>query len=175
MRGVLCDDPAVAAIVTGAGESFAVLCFRDEGHWQVELLPERLTQDLDGVLAVVAGQPSEVPPLVLVDVGDDFFVAARSVGGQSRLLLSDVTAAAVDGLARQVCNRLEVDVPEEDELDDVEPVGDLDLFGDLGMDGIEVGLLLDDIDAYADEQLLALAERLGFGEAFTRVVDVTVR
>jgi putative tRNA adenosine deaminase-associated protein len=165
----------MASVVTGEGESFAVVCHREEGLWQVELLPERLTEDVDGLLAAVSGQPSEVPAIVLVDIGDDFFVAARNVGGRRMLLLSDVTAAAVDPLARQVCEELDVDIPEDDDMAEVWPAGDLDLFTDLGMGSMEVGALLSDLDAYADEQLLALARRLGFGEAFGRVVDVAVR
>ncbi len=161
--------------MTGDNESFAVVCYREEGSWQVELLPERLTEDVDGLLATVAGQPSDVPAIVLVDIGDDFFVAARNVGGRRMLLLSDVTAAAVDPLARQVCERLDLEIPDDDEMEEVWPAGDLDLFGDLGMSAMEVGALLSDLDAYADEQLLALARRLGFGAAFTRVVDVVVR
>ena len=60
-------------------------------------------------------------------------------------------------------------------MDDIWPAGDLDIFDDLGMSSMEVGALLSDLDAYADEQLLALARRLGFGEAFTHVVDVAAR
>ncbi len=161
--------------MTGEDESFAIVCYRDDGLWQVEILPERLTEDVQGLLAAVSAQPSEVPAIVLVDVGDDFFVAARNVGGRRMLLLSDVTAAAVDPLARQVCETLDLDIPDDDEMDDVWPAGDLDLFADLGMGSMEVGALLSDLDAYADEQLLALARRLGFGEAFSRVVDVLVR
>jgi putative tRNA adenosine deaminase-associated protein len=171
----VCDDPPVPAVVTGEDESFAVVCYRDEGRWQVELLPERLTEDVRGLLATVAGQVSEVPAIVLVDIGDDFFVAARNLGGCEMLLLSDVTAAAVDPLARQVLEHLDLDIPDDDEMDDVWPAGDLDLFADLGVDAMEVGALLSDLDAYADEQLLALARRLGFGDAFTRVVDVVLR
>lgn len=163
------------AITTGEGESFAVVCYVEDGLWQAELLPERLTDDVDGILAAVKGQPSEVPALVLVDIGDDFFVAARSIGGGDKVLLSDVTAAAVDPLARQVCDLLGLDVPDEDEMDDVWPAGDLDMFDDLGMSSMEVGALLSDLDAYADEQLLALARRLGFAAAFSSVVDVLMR
>jgi putative tRNA adenosine deaminase-associated protein len=162
-------------VVTGEGESFAVVCFRDEGRWQVEVLPERLTEDVDGLLAAVRGQPSEVPAIVFADIGDDFFVVVRHRGGSDSLLLSDVTAAAADELARQVCDRLDVDVPGDDDMEDVWPVGDLDMFDDLGMSAMEVGALLADLDAYADEQLLALTRRLGFSDAFTRTVDVVMR
>lgn len=163
------------AITTGEGESFALVCYVEDGRWQVELLPDRLTEDVDAILAAVRGQPSDVPAIVLVDIGDDFFVAARTIGSQEKLLLSDVTAAAVDPLARQICDLLDLDVPDDDEMDDVWPAGDLDLFVDLGMTAMEVGALLSDLDAYADEQLLALARRLGFGDAFSRAVDVVLR
>jgi len=169
------EHAEVSGIVTGEGEDFAVVCFVDEGRWQVELLPTRLAADVDGLLATVRGQPSEVPAIVMVDIGDDFFVVVRAPGGREQILLSDVTAAAVDDLARQVCDRLEVDIPGDDDMDDVWPVGDLDVFSDLGMSPMEVGALLSDLDAYADEQLLAVARRLGFGDAFARVVDVVLR
>jgi putative tRNA adenosine deaminase-associated protein len=165
----------VPSVVTGEGESFAVVCFPDEGRWTVELLPERLTEDVDALLAAARGQPGDVPAIVLADIGDDFFVVARSRGGQDELLLSDVTAGAADDLARQVCERLGIDVPGDEDMEDVWPVGELDIFDDLGMSAMEMGALLSDLDAYADEQLLALARRLGFGEAFTNTVDVDVR
>ncbi|MHB8340894.1 MAG: tRNA adenosine deaminase-associated protein [Mycobacteriales bacterium] len=150
--------------------SFVVVVFSEAGQWQAELLPQRLTGDLAGLLAVLRQQPSEGGAIGLVDIGDDFFVAARVQAGGERLLLSDVTAAADWDLARQVCERLGVDVPEGDELDEVMPVGDLALFHDLGVDERELGTLLSDVDAYADEQLLALAHRLGFAGAYERVV-----
>lgn len=150
--------------------SFVVVVFAEAGQWQAELLPERLAGDLAGLLAVLRQQPSEGGAIGLVDVGDDFFVAARVVAGGERLLLSDVTAAADWDLARQVCERLGVDVPDGDELDEVMPVGDLALFHDLGVDERELETLLSDLDAYADEQLLTLAHRLGFGSVYERAV-----
>lgn len=173
-----CQHPAVDhTLTTGDGESFVVMLFREAGTWQAEILPERLTEDVDGLLAALRQQPSDVPAIGLIDIGDDFFVCARAAtgGGSDRLLLSDVTAAAVDELAAQVCERLGVDPPADDEMDDAWPVGDLDVFADLGMEESEMAALLSDLSAYADEQLLALSRRLGFAHAFARVVDVAVR
>ena len=68
-------------------------------------------------------------------------------------------------------DHLEIDVPEDDELDEVYPACDLDIFGDLGVDAMELGAILSDLDAYADEMLSALTRRLGFVERYERVVD----
>ena len=87
------------------------------------------------------------------------------------MLLSDVTAGVASDLAAAVLDELELPVPEEDELDDVWPAGELSLFADLGMDEMELGSVLADTDAYADEMLLVIARRLGFVEPWRDVVE----
>ena len=69
---------------------------------------------------------------------------------------------------------LGLDVPADDELNEVWPVGDLGVFDDLGLEATEMGAVLSDVDAYADEMLSTLARRLGFADAFERVVDAFV-
>jgi putative tRNA adenosine deaminase-associated protein len=156
-------------------EGFAVVVYREDGSWQVGVLPERLTEDLDGLIAALRQQPGEGGAIGLVDIADEFFVAIRVTGERIRLVLSDVTAAVAWDLAAQVVERLGVSVPAEDELDDVWPAGDLSIFGDLGMDEMELGAVLADVDAYADEMLLAIAARLGFAESLERALDAAVR
>ncbi len=87
------------------------------------------------------------------------------------MLLSDVTAAVAWDLAAQVVDWLGVDRPGEDDLNDVWPAGDMSIFVDLGLDEMEVGMMLSDLDAYADETLLLLARRLGFADQYERVVE----
>ena len=158
----------------GSNEAYAVVVFRQEGSWQIGVLPEVLTGDLDGLVAAVRQQPGENGSFALVDVADEFFVVVRVQMGRVRLLLSDVTAAVAWELAAQVLDHLELDVPGDDELDDVWPVGDLGVFDDTGLDEMELGAILSDVDAYADEMLSALARRLGFGDEYERVVDALV-
>lgn len=155
-------------------DAYAVVVFREDGRWQAGVLPEVLTGDLDGLIAAVRQQPGENGSFALVDVADEFFVVVRVQLGRVRLLLSDVTAAVDWELAAQVLDALELDPPGEDDLDEVWPVGDLGVFEDLGLDEMELGAILSDVDAYADEMLSALARRLGFADAYERVVDALV-
>ncbi len=154
-----------------APEACAVLACRDEGRWQVEPLPEVLAGDLVGLIAAVRQQPGASGAVALVDVADEFFVVVRVQQGRVRLLLSDVTASAEWDLAEQVMDHLDIDVPEGEELDEVWPAGDLDVFDDLGLDAMELGVILSDLDAYASEMLSAVTRRLGFAEPYERVVD----
>jgi putative tRNA adenosine deaminase-associated protein len=151
---------------------FAVVVSRVEGLWEAELLPERLVEDFPGLLAALRQQvPGDGGVIGLVNVADEFFVAVRVVGQETRVLLSDVTAAVAWDLAAEVVDWLGIERPGDDDLDDVWPAGDLSIFSDLGLDEMELGALLSDLDAYADETLLLLARRLGFADAYERVVE----
>jgi putative tRNA adenosine deaminase-associated protein len=152
-------------------DSLAVVLYREDGHWQSGVLPGRVTDDLDGLIAVLRQQPGENGAIALVNVADEFFVAVRVRGDEVRLLLSDVTAAVAWDLARQVVERLGIGTPGDDDLEEVWPAGDLTIFADQGLDELELGAVLADLDAYADEMLLTLARRLGCAEVYDRAVE----
>jgi putative tRNA adenosine deaminase-associated protein len=152
-------------------DGFALMILRVEDQWQVSPLPEAVAEDLDGLVGALQRQSRHQTPIVLVDVEDEFFVAVRLDGdGEPRALLSDVTAAADYDLAADVLDLLGEDTPED--LEEVWPAGDLDLFADLGLPELELGAILDDLDLYADEMLLAIARRLGFADQLAATVDM---
>lgn len=157
-----------------ASEAYAVVVFRADARWQLDVLPEAAARDLAALVEAVRQQPGENGAFALVNVADEFFVVVRAQPGRVRVLLSDVTASVAWDLAAQVVEHLELDVPGEDDLDDVWPVGDLGVFDDLGLDEMEMGAVLSDTEAYADEMLSSLARRLGFSEPYERVVDAVV-
>ncbi|MDQ1732260.1 MAG: hypothetical protein QOK10_2419 [Pseudonocardiales bacterium] len=149
-----------------AQRGFAVAAFRDGGLWRCEALPPSVLDDLGVLLSALRGQPPEGGPFVVASVDDEFFLLARSHGGRIDLLLSDLTAAVEFPLAAQVLDRLGEDPPEEDELDEVWPIGELDLFADLEVGEEEMESILDDLDAYPDEMLDTIIERIGLEEQF---------
>ncbi len=159
-----------------AQNGFVLAIVRDEARWRVDRLPDGLQADLDGIIRVLTQQVAEGGAMGLVNVADEFFVAIRVVPGREvRLLLSDITAAVEWDLARQVLDRLGEEPPEEDELEEVWPTGDLGIFADLGLSEMELATILDDLDLYADEMLLDIARRVGFAEPYELAVDATVR
>ena len=159
-----------------AEDGFAVAVYRDGGRWDCALLPPAVLDDLDSCLAALRQQPQEGGPLALLDVADEFFVALRLGPRGVRVLLSDVTAAEEWDLARQALDLIEAGGPESDipaDPEEVWPVGDLGIFRDLGLDERGLGLILDDVDLWADEMLTRVADRIGMGAAFARVLDTT--
>lgn len=152
-------------------EAYAVVCFRTDGRWEVDMLPDTFAEDLSALIIAVGQQSGDNGAFALVDVADEFFIVVRVCDGRTRVLLSDATAATEWELAAQVLDHLELDVPADDGRGEVWPAGDLGVFDDLGLAETEMGAILADDDAYADEMLSALARRLGFADRFERVVD----
>jgi putative tRNA adenosine deaminase-associated protein len=158
-----------------AEDGFAVAVYREGDRWDCALLPPAVLAGVDACIAALRQQPHEGGPLALVDVADEFFVALRlAPSGAVRVLLSDVTAAEEWHLARQALDLIGDAGQEPDPAADPEevwPAGDLGIFRDLGLDERELGVILDDVDLWADEMLSAVADRIGIGEPFARLLD----
>jgi putative tRNA adenosine deaminase-associated protein len=151
-------------------DDVAAIVYREDDTWDVDLLPTALTEDLAGLMHALRQQPSIGGTIGLSAVGDDFFVAIRLVGGEVSVFLSDLTAAVDWPLARQVLDYLELVIPEDEDLDQVLPAGDLSIFADLGLDEMDLGMIAGDLDLFPDEALAIIARKLGFGHALERVL-----
>lgn len=148
---------------------FAVVAYRDEGLWQVQLLPSGSADDIDTLVTALRPWPSDTGAIGLVSVDDDFFVIARVMGVRTQLLLSDVTAATEWELASGVIDLL--DLPEPDDDEDPQPAGDLGLLADLGVSAMDMGVLCDDEDLYPEDVLADVARQIGFESQFQAAVD----
>jgi putative tRNA adenosine deaminase-associated protein len=157
--------------VTMTTPGFALAALREAGQWRVEPLPPAVLNDLGVLLQALRAQAPEGGPFVLASVDEEFFVIARQEGQRIQLLLSDLTASVEYPLAEQVLNRLGEEPPEDDELDEVWPVGDLDMFSDLDLSEEEMEQILDDMDAYPDEMLDTIVDRIGLSEPYQRALE----
>ena len=150
---------------------YAVAAHRDSGQWRVEPLPPTVLADLGVLLQALRSQPPEGGPFVVASVDDEFFLIARQEGARISMLLSDMTASVEYPLAEQALSRLGEDPPEDDELDEVFPVGDLDLFTDLDLPEDEMEQILDDLDAYPEDLLESIVNRLGLSDEFANATE----
>ena len=155
-------------------DDVAVVVYREDDAWEVDLLPPALTEDLAGLIQVLRQQPSIGGTIGLAAVEDDFFLAVRVVGGQPSVFLSDLTAAVDWPLARQVMAYLGLEVPEDEDLDQVLPAGDLSIFADLGLDEMDLGMIAGNLDLFPDEALAIIARKLGFGQAYERALTLAL-
>ena len=154
---------------------FAVIVFREEDHWEADALPAVVTVDLDDFVQALRRQPSIGGTIGFAGVDDFFFVAVRVLGDDVSLFLSDLTAAVDYPLARQMLEALDIPVPSDgEELDQVLPAGDMSIFADLGLDEMELGAISADLDLYPEDAVAHIAERLRFGDAVERALDIAL-
>ena len=150
---------------------FALAAFREEGRWTVAELAHDLLDDVETVAHALRRFPGDGGAVAMIAIDEDFFLIVRVAGPTTRVLLSDITAADEWELASSAVDFLHLPQPEDE--DDQVPAGDLDLLGDLGMNAMDLAVLLDDVDLYPDEMLSDIARRLGFGELFDDAVGLT--
>lgn len=150
------------------GVDFALVAYREENVWRVEEIREDRLHDLDSLTAELRRWPGDFGSLGMVSIDEDFFVLVRVAGQQTRVLLSDVTAATEWPLARSVVE--ELDLPMPDDEDEQLPAGDLAIVADLGIPAMDMGALLDDYELYPDELLGEVAHKLGFGSLYDEAV-----
>ncbi|HNM97096.1 MAG TPA: tRNA adenosine deaminase-associated protein [Marmoricola sp.] len=148
---------------------FAIAAYREEGIWQLQELDHDKTETVDTIARELRRYPGDNGAIGLISVDEDFFVIVRARGAHVNVLLSDASAATDWAIARSVTDF--VGVPVEDD-DEPAPAGDLDIFADVGIPAIDMGLMLDDVDLYPDEQLSDIANRLGFGARFDELVGL---
>lgn len=150
---------------------FALAAYREEGVWQIQEIVDTMLTDIETLAQGLRRLPGDGGAVGLIAIDEDFFVLVRVAGPRTQVLLSDVTAADEWELARSAVEFLKVPLPEDD--DEQVPAGDLDIFGDLGMPAMDMGVLIDDFELYPDEMLSDIARRLGFGPQFDDIVGLT--
>ncbi len=156
------DEPLINDV------DIAVAAWHEDGRWSLALLPD--AQDLPQVIDRLKAQQTNGGALALLAIDEEFFIIIRVLGSHIKLFLSDITCAVDYDIAAELIEICDLDMPDED--DEPFPAGDLDIISDLGVHRMELSTLCDDADLFPDEQLEAIASRLGFGEEFAHLLEL---
>ena len=147
----------------------ALLAWRDDGIWRINELDLNATSDIGLALDALRAKQVNGGCLALLAIDDSFFIIIRQIGMKMQMVLSDVMAALDYEIAAEVLELLDIELPAEDDAD--EPAGDLNLLEDLGIDAMELQAICDDDEMFPDEQLEAIARRIGCGDEFLEVLE----
>ena len=146
----------------------AVAAWHEDGRWSLALLPD--AQDLPQIIERLKSQQTNGGALALLAIDEEFFILIRVLGAHISLFLSDATAALDYEVAEELLAFADIPLPEDDE--ESSPIGQLDILADLGMNSMEISALCDDAELFPDEQLEAIANRLGFGDQFAELLEL---
>lgn len=153
-------------------DGFGVAVVRENGAWRCSAMSPRVLTSLAAAETELRELRSAGAVFGLLDIDDEFFLIVRPGPSGTRLLLSDATAALDYDIAAEALEKLDADISPED-LEDAEPFeeGDLGLLADIGLPEAVLGVILDETDLYADEQLGRIAREMGFAEEYSAVLD----
>jgi len=153
-------------------DGFGVAVVRENGTWRCSALSRKVLTSLSAAETELRELRSAGAVFGLLDIDDEFFLIVRPAPAGTRLLLSDATAALDYDIAAEALETLDADISAED-LEDAEPFeeGDLGLLADIGLPDAVLGVILDETDLYADEQLGRIAREMGFAEELSAVLD----
>jgi len=153
-------------------DGFAVAVVREDGKWRCAPMRAAVLNSLTAAETELRELRSAGAVFGLLDVDDEFFVIVRPAPAGTRLLLSDATAALDYDIAAEVLEKLDADISAED-LDDADPFeeGDLGVLSDIGLPEAVLGVILDETDLYADEQLGRIAREMGFADELSAVLE----
>jgi putative tRNA adenosine deaminase-associated protein len=146
---------------------FGCIAWHEDGRWDASLLNS--TRDIGLIIDALKSQQTNGGAIALIAIEDEFVIIARALGDQMRMMISDITYALDYEVAAELVEVLDLEYPQEE--DESQPGGDIDLLSDLGVGEMELLAILDDTELYPDEQLEAIANRLGFGEQFNQVIE----
>ena len=147
---------------------FGCIAWHEDGRWDASLLNS--TRDIGLIIDALRSQQTNGGAIALIAIEDEFVIIARVLGDQMRMMISDITYALDYEVAAELVEVLDLEFPQEE--DESQPGGDIDLLSDLGVGEMELLAILDDTELYPDEQLEAIANRLGFGEQFNQVIEI---
>ena len=147
---------------------FGIIAWREDGTWSVAQLTD--TDELGLIMDQLIERSRQYGgAIALVSVAEDFFIVAREIGTEMKMMISDATFALENDLAVDLLEMLDLPFPEED--DDSQPGGDVDLLADLGINDMELEAIAADTELFPDEAIEAIANRLGFGSEFTDLYE----
>jgi putative tRNA adenosine deaminase-associated protein len=148
-------------------QDFAIEAWHEDGRWSVASLPD--PDDLTHIIDRLKKQQTNGGAVALISIDDEFFMAIRVLGTHVKFFISDITCAIDYEVAAEFLDLADIDQPEED--DEPLPAGDLDIFSDLGLQSMELSTICDDADLFPDEQIEAIASRLGFGDDLAELLE----
>lgn len=148
---------------------FALAAYREEGAWVVASLPAQATASMETLLASLRRLPGEAGVLGMVSVDEEFFLVVRTTPAGVRVFINDGFALLDWPLAAEGADAIGLEW-DEDDLEEFEPVGNISILADFGLDADELTMLCEDEDLYPEDQMKAIAKRLGFSREFAEAM-----
>lgn len=129
-------------------------------------LQARSAMTMEGVVGALRQLPGEGGVFGAVCIADEFFVLVRESGAGRWAMVSDGAAVLDWSLAEEAIDLIGIQL-DDDDIEEFEPVGDVSMLSEFGIDADEITIICQNDDLYPDEQIKQIAKQLGFQAELT--------
>ena len=126
-------------------------------------------QNIEEVALEASAKNAKCPVTLVVKIPIDKTIAANGLMHEG-IVSTQMGLPGLPAVAEELMEIADLPIPEEDE--EPGPVGHLGILADLGLNEMEISAICDDEELFPDEQLEAIAARLGFGDEFSELLDL---
>ena len=139
---------------------YSAILWREEGQWNGMKVPARQALVLDDLATLCKEYPGEGGVFAVVGVAEEFFILLRHDPRSTEAIISDSMAILDWDLAADAADLIDLDW-EEDDLEEFEAIGDLDMLHHFGVRKDDVLMICENPDLYPDLQIAEIMKRLG--------------
>lgn len=148
---------------------YCAILWREEGHWSGAKVPARQALVLDDLITLCKQYPGEGGVFAVIGVAEEFFIILRYDPRATEAIISDSVALLDWDLAVDAADLIELDW-EEDDLEEFEAIGDLDMLHLFGVRRDDVLMICENPDLYPDLQIAEIIKRMGASAQWKKII-----
>ncbi len=147
---------------------YSAILWREEGLWNAIEVPAHQAIVLDDLLALCKQYPGEGGVYAVVGVAEEFFILLRHDPRKTEAFISDGLALLDWDIAEDAADLVDLEWEEED-LEEFESVGDLNLLANFGLKAEDLSMICDNPDLEPDQQVAEVFKRIGAELAWKKI------
>ncbi len=147
---------------------YSAILWREEGVWNAMQVPAQQAIVLDDLLALCKQYPGEGGVCAIVGVAEEFFILLRHDPRTTEVFISDGVALLDWDIAEDAADLIDLDWEEED-LEEFEAVGDLNLLANFGLKSEDLLMICENPDLEPDQQISEVVKRIGAELAWEKI------
>jgi putative tRNA adenosine deaminase-associated protein len=149
---------------------YSAILWREEGIWNAIKVPARQAIVLDDLLDLCRQYPGEGGVYAVVGVSGEFFILLRSDPRKTEALISDGIALLDWDIAEDAADLIDLQW-QEDDLEDYEAVGDLNILANFGLKAQDLSMICENPDLEPDQQISEVFKRIGAELAWKKIIN----
>ena len=157
---------------TNVAPSYGLAVARPDNIWRVTRLPADAFENSRFFEEAVRNIRAEGVNFGILNRACEYFIIVRPGPNGTKLFVSDLDAALDDDFVIDALEDRGYETEIDENWEGSWGIGDFNILEDLGLPESVLSVIVDDDESWADDQIMEIAETLGFDEELDRAVGL---